>query len=206
MLLGALFLIIAGAPCIVNRLAFAQTKAPAIVAKDPSQSKAKSLSFSELVLKLLVEGDDRDDFNDRRAELMGFAMGLPSKADGVPSRQTADGISRQCNLVMEKPTGTSITKPICLVLMAGQRFPGERKREAYYFRVGLDGKLEKSLLNVGKLDESGNTVPGSGELTELNVDAAHVKAMLRRELDFWLKGKLRKKVPPAETAAASSGR
>lgn len=62
------------------------------------------------------------------------------------------------------------------------------------YRSAVDGTLEKAARLDGRLDRDGKPIRGSGSVTHLDVGSAEVRDQFRdRVLDFWLKGKYRKK-------------
>lgn len=69
-----------------------------------------------------------------------------------------------------------------------------RRSVSYDYRTTLDGALEKAFRVDGETDETGSDIRGKGKLTKLDVGDAAVRERFQRQvLDFWLRGKGRKK-------------
>lgn len=109
--------------------------------------------------------------------------------------ECVDGRDRAANVVVEKVLKSDRLKSISVVFLAQKVWQGAS--ESYYFKIKPDGAIEKAFRNSGKVNPDGHGVPGSGINVDLEPDEA--QRLLKRELDFWLRGiGLKKK--PAETA------
>jgi hypothetical protein len=142
--------------------------------------KEPSLSAETLAYALMEEGEERT-FGQFGLKLGFEKTGIPYKAGEV---QDPDGSQRACSIVYESDE-QGHSKPICLVVGRGKK-EGDTRR-MHWWRVRLDGSLEKAVLSEGKLDANGKAVPGSGVYTELDVTSPEIIAAMKKELSFWLK-------------------
>lgn len=178
----------------------ANTPQPTLTEKLDKKARSQGMSLEALVRKILNEGED-DSFGKFIGNFLGVPDGAPIKLKQVAREKSADNRNRSCAVVGQEPAGHGF-KPVCLVFLA-QSLNG-LDGESHYFRVAPDGSLETSFISRMKFDESGKPVRGSGVKTDLDVNAPETKALLQHELDFWLKGKYRKKPTAAKTAPASA--
>lgn len=72
--------------------------------------------------------------------------------------------------------------------------------DGYYFRTDLDGTLKAVARVVGKTDEQGEIIKGSGVVSHPPLDSPEVRALFQHELDFWLKNAYRKPSRPKKPA------
>lgn len=148
-----------------------------------SDASAHSLSVKEFTNWLLKSGRDRFDFGDRGAAF----LDLP--AAGVPTKAWATGWTKpfhMCSLVIDPKSDTEKPKTVCLILRIGDQDREQHKGWDTFFRVRLDGSLERAVDVVGILGDDGKGVPGSGVFTAQDVKDAEVQAKAREELKFWL--------------------
>lgn len=125
----------------------------------------------------------------RVAELMGLSDGTRSRALGVELADSSDNMSHGVELLYEVSSSSKMV-PFDLMLYTTTR--GTQTFTQQYFRVGLDGRLKKAFKVLGKFDDTGQEVRGSGEVTHFSVDESAARMSFQHELDFWLKGAFRK--------------
>jgi len=142
-----------------------------------------------LVSQLLVSGVDSTVLQGPLAKALGFSSDVPAKVIEILLPQTTDGNNHASDLVVSKSTG--VIEPIALVFMSSAR--RKTKSTAYFFRVNLNGDIEKSFVLYGNDDKSGKPIKGSGHLDVLDIKSRDVRKRFQHELDFWLKGFYRKK-------------
>ncbi|MBI4677311.1 MAG: hypothetical protein HY748_06985 [Elusimicrobia bacterium] len=150
--------------------------------------------MTDFIKKVLKEGIDNDIGNNARA--LGFEGNPPTKAVGKDEEETSDNLARSFDVLIEKLPDNGGIRPVSLVLIASKQTSSALQGEL--FRLKPDGTLEKAIRTMGKLDEKGDGIPGSAVNVDLDPDEA--QRLLKRELDFWLKGKGLKKKPAAEVA------
>lgn len=106
-----------------------------------------------------------------------------------------DNRYRTADVAIEKSSETSQIEPVAIILLAKKIRPGAS--ESAWFRLNPEGSLVKAFRRSGKRTPEGHGVPGTAVDIEFDPDEA--QRLLKRELDFWLKGiGLKKKT--AETA------
>jgi len=112
------------------------------------------------------------------------------------NKETADNRFRDCFLVIGDESDSP--KPLAVVFLRKTRLKWEG--ESFYFKLGLDGVLQKAFALRGNYDASGRPVRGSGVEEILDGDSPEARERLQYELDFWLKGRHRRKRQDLEVA------
>ena len=102
----------------------------------------------------------------------------------IPADKTTDGFNHDFYAVIG---GGAIRA----VILAAHKKEPPRLR-ATYFKAELSGRLERVAALAGDLDDDGEPVKGTGQLSNLEVDDVDTIKRFRHELDFWLKGAYRK--------------
>ena len=166
--------------------------------------------YSELVEYLQKKGVD-DKLDDMTtASKHGFTTEMPVKT--VVAIDTPHNIKgwqhHECAVVYENSSTNNSTSPgnkspTCIVVY--QDNSKGRSSKGYWFRINLDGKLEKAILSTGKNDENGNPIRGSGVQVEQNVASAEVRKVFSAEMTYWTKDWLKKQQKVAGKAATSNG-
>lgn len=153
--------------------------------------------FKSFIESVMTDSEDAV-LNPGRARYLGLQAGSLLKRKDIASEESVDGLSRSCEVVLDKST----KKVVAAVFLAAQPV-SDGVREAYCFRLDPTGALKTVALTHG-LMKDGQAVKGSGKAEEVDVNAPGIRAKLQHELDFWLKGKYRKKAgkPSAAPAAA----
>ncbi|MBI5882335.1 MAG: hypothetical protein HZB91_04440 [Elusimicrobia bacterium] len=180
---------IAFGPAFVN----AAAKPDAAKQSKKPGKKSQGLTLTEFINKVLTEGDDND-FLPATAQVLGLEPGHKTKAFEKLEDKCADKRYRTVDVVVEKVPGSNQLKPACVILLAKRTLPGAAEHE--WFRLKPDGSIEKAYRTTGKLTADGHGVPGSA--VDMDFDPDEAKALLKRELDFWLKGIGLKKQPAAQ--------
>lgn len=103
----------------------------------------------------------------------------------VPADQTTDGLNHDFYACV----GEGAIR--CVILATHKKEPPHVR--ATYFKAELTGRLERVAALAGNLDEEGQPVKGTGQLSNLEPDDSDVLKRFRHELDFWLKDAYRKK-------------
>ncbi|MCR4294259.1 MAG: hypothetical protein NUW21_01900 [Elusimicrobia bacterium] len=130
---------------------------------------------------------------------LGPVIGLPKAMSAMDvavdvSKQAGVKESRRCFVVFENievpAAGTEEKRPLCAYVVKTKRFGLEK--HVQYFRLGLNGNLEKIVVMKGKYDESGKAVKGSGIVTNLDIASSEARKSFEAEMKFWLKDWLKK--------------
>ena len=146
------------------------------------------MSLKQLIQRLVADGTDVP-VGPNMGKFLGFPNGADSKYEQVEPDDTTDGLQHNVKVVLDRSTEGS-EKPVCLIVIGARLGP---ETSSNYFRLTLEGKPALAFRFSGRNDENGRAVRGSGVKTDLDLNDPEVKASLQRELDFWLKGKGRKK-------------
>lgn len=148
------------------------------VAKKAAPQEAAG-SLKAFVSQLLEEG--------RAGTIKGFALTLGFERPGVTYKSyeiEEDGLQKACGIAYELDEAGQ-PKPVCLLVGKGHKKAGVRTFT--WWRVGLEGELEKALVSVSKLNEEGKVVRGSAVYTNLDPKSPDVLSSMNKELSFWLK-------------------
>ncbi len=140
------------------------------------------------------------------ARLLELEALAPTRAEEEFREVCADDRYRSINVIVSKSPETGELKPVKVMLYA-KRVRGTTQESAF-LRLGLDGKLEKSVTGVGQFTPEGKPIRGSAKDTFLDPASPEAQALLKRELDFWLKGvglKQKPAPPPPVEASAQIG-
>ncbi|MBI5623794.1 MAG: hypothetical protein HY924_08455 [Elusimicrobia bacterium] len=150
--------------------------------------------LEKFIHKVLAEGYDND-LGPNLARVLGLDPNHKTKGSERFKDDCLDNRYRSVNVVVEKIPESDRLKPISVIFLAKKTQPGAS--DSNWFKLKPDGSIEKAFRGLGKLTDDGHGVPGSAVDVDLDPDEA--KVLLKRELDFWLKGiGLKKK--PVETA------
>lgn len=160
------------------------------VASKP-KNKSGETTVVQFVDKLKRDGQSTE-FPMVFIKLMSFPPDSTTRNFYSPPEDTSDGIDRAAMLVSYN--AESGDGPVPSALFWTARIEVGRRSISYDYRTTLDGALEKAFRVDGETDETGSDIRGKGKLTKLDVGDAAVRERFQRDvLDFWLKGKGRKK-------------
>ena len=104
----------------------------------------------------------------------------------VDSNETTDGAVHGFILVLS--TATDITSTI----FRTSRMVASKESESYYFKTDKAGDLQK-VVRTYVAYKDGKVVRGSGRSEAVDPSSPDGRHRFQHELDFWLKGKYRKK-------------
>lgn len=197
---------IAAMPVLVN----GQDKSLSVVNKDNSSNdgvlkdsvKETKRDFSTFVDVLMKSGVDTK-VGPNMAPTLGLPKALPAKNRALSNFPKAEkGEMRTCSLVYEKDSGSTdpTNRPFCVLLMRSKR--SGLDNQVRYYRVSLDGILEKVVVTRGKYDADGNPVRGSGVKFDEDINSPEVKKAFDAEMKFWLKDWLKKEQKAAAKPAS----
>ncbi|MDE2491755.1 MAG: hypothetical protein KGM24_12990 [Elusimicrobia bacterium] len=150
--------------------------------KHKSHTVAKKTQCAQLADAVLRNGKNPSVPPVNFAEMIGLSAEASLKDVEIRGH-----VTRDCWVAYEKsaaaPAEASRPMAIYFIMNTASGHDGM----ARYFRVGLDGKLEKSVQMMGKYDDEGKPVPGTGKEFDEDVHAPKVRAAFEKEMDFWLK-------------------
>lgn len=163
---------------------------------EKAKPKNKGLTLERLTQQVMDEGFEGDTICNECSDLDGTPEGLKCYGFDHPASDSEDKRIRKFLVLLDPSTTTIRAKALCVA----STLHGVGAQDGYAFTRFLlrpDGLLRAAQMAKGKLDEKGKTIPGSavGNITGLDIKAPDTKKQLRRELDFWLKGKGKKKRP-----------
>lgn len=170
-----------------------------------TDSVNKTQRAASLLIEYLQKMGKEDEFDDTAVtSRLGLANAMPARMieEGTP-RNPKSWQYRLSSIVYANDTASGPLEkksPLCIVIyvLKGSGHDGK----GYWFRLSLDGKLEKAVLDVGKNDDSGNSIRGSGIQLEQDVTSAEVKKAFEAEFAYWTKDWVKKQKKAAPKAAA----
>lgn len=166
--------------------------------KTPRKPKPKATPLEKQTKKVLEEGFEG---GQRCAARLGMEGSQAYSFDGL-AEESVDGKLRYFQVVLA--TGTQQDQPVALCLTSlekGRRTPDDI--ELTTFRATLKGVLQAAAYAEGSVTTDGKSIDGGGadRIVELDPKAADTKAKFQYELDYWVKGKYRKKKQPEKKPA-----
>lgn len=153
----------------------------------------KGKSLAKFVKEVMDEGWEREDHHsvDSLFTVLGFPPEASSYGIDESSDTANDNKYRLLEVVMDPSTTTARVLGLYVqaTLLSGN---ADEFSESMVYRVAPDGTLEKAVL--------GRKTRGEDPKLETVEITPEVKAQFKREMDFWLKGKGRKKAQPKKAA------
>jgi len=189
----------------------AQDKLPSSPDKAESKGATRSDSIKDgkddvtRLIQVLMESGDDQKIGPNIAPIVGLSHAMATKAGLI--RISADGETkenRQCHVTYEI-TGDKTSdgkRPAHIFLTRGKRFPGGN--ESRYFKVALDGRLEKVIATSGKRDENGKPIPDSLKSVDEDINSPEVKEAFNAEMAIWTGDWLKKKQAAVSKKSASA--
>lgn len=160
----------------------AQDRAAASDLKDSVKGEQNELS--KLVQTVMASGKDGK-FVNGHAQAAGLAGPMPIKSAAVA---LSDG-ARRCRIVYESDEAAG-NRPYCIYFMRSKI--AKHEGEERYYRVSLDGRLEKVVTLKNKIDDDGKVLREGRSKVEEDMASPAVKKAFKAEMAFWLKDWLKK--------------
>ncbi|MFA6315918.1 MAG: hypothetical protein WC943_00735 [Elusimicrobiota bacterium] len=151
--------------------------------RDSSSTSSHPLILRSFINKVLNEGEDNR-LGPNLSRVLGLDANHNSKVFERIEDQCADGRYRTANVLFEIDSSTGVLKPLELILLSQRTQSGAI--ESDWLRINPDGSIKKALRNSGRLTPEGRGVAGSA--IQMPFEGDDAKRLLKRELDFWLKG------------------
>jgi len=178
---------------------------PAVTSKD---------DLAQLIDFLLKNGDESS-FKSHLAPAIGLPSAMPVKVETISEVQHGkDKSLHECYLVYEQTPNDSLTqgkRPVCLYIK--RQTTSGHDDEAKFFRISLEGQLEKVVMILSKRDNDGKIIPGGSVAREQDIESSETKKEFAAEMSAtkkWLKTQQKllaaRSTSPAASAAAASAR
>lgn len=145
-------------------------------------------SLERLTAKVIKTGEPLNLWENAIADNLKIPKGVSGRTVEIPEQKSEDGAYRLCAVGLEGDDDSP--KPAFIVFNWILKSPGES--ESFYVATDLKGQAKNGFVMTGKFEE-GKPVRGSAVTRILELDSPELKRRLGRELDFWLKGRGRKK-------------
>ncbi len=163
---------------------------------DLKDSLSDRKSEMDQLVDLLLKNGDEFNFKEHIAAAIGLPGPMPSKVATVVKKERTvehgfDSFARLCYLVYENPSEASAQggkRPVCVYLR--KHVVSGYDDADLYFRVNLDGRLEKVVTVQSKRDVDGKAVGGSAIPSEQDIESSESKksfATEMAEMRKWLK-------------------
>jgi hypothetical protein len=187
-----------------------KAESPSNPASDHRESKPKDSvnreqrEISKLIDTLLASGDDGS-YANGLAQAIGLDRPMRRKTVMVP----IDREARKCHIVYEQDE-TAGNRPFCVYILRAKKT--QHDVEERFYRVSLDGRLEKVITLRNKLDDKGIALREGRSRVEEDMTSPDIKKAFKTEMSFWLKDWLKKQpkldtkstVPNAATPAQAT--
>jgi hypothetical protein len=167
--------------------------------------KEPSIEFSKLLEVLMTTGEEGQ-LSENLAPTIGLTGSPYVKGKDFTTRRSNGKEYRECSIVYADGSNSSKSpdkkKPFCVYF--NKQVVSGKKSESYWYRLNLQGTLEKVAVIEGKYDENGKPVQGSGITVEKDIDSPEVLKAFKAEFSYWTKDWLKKQqkaAAPAESAA-----
>ncbi|MBI2385014.1 MAG: hypothetical protein HYV14_03260 [Elusimicrobia bacterium] len=193
-----LALSITALPSLVN----AQPKSLTSVNKDKSSNKSDlkdSVKDTKTGVAKLIDITLQNGVESNVSSVLAAVIGLPNampmkKHEVVMGQSDNDVETRACYVIYDNTASANPEaaekRATCAYIVRIKR--SGLDKQTRYFRIDLNGKLEKVVLSQSKFDENGKIVRGSGVKTDLDINSPEVKKTFDAEMKFWLKDWLKK--------------
>jgi hypothetical protein len=197
----ALILSMSAMPNLVNGQAPVLTN----VNNDKSAKDTKA-GLTKLIAITLKSGIDSD-IGSSLAPVIGLQKAMPMKKQEVVTSEHDDGYEkRSCFVIYENVDSTApavdTKRAVCAYIVKIKR--SGLDNQIRYFRIDLNGKLEKVVLSQSKYDNAGKVVRGSGVKFDQDINSPEVKKTFEAEMKFWLKDWLKKEQKSAAKKSAAA--
>lgn len=163
--------------------------------KDSTKNDPNELS--KLIQTVMASGGDGQ-YRNGHAQAAGLDRPMLLKGIAIP---ISDGI-RRCQVIYE-PDESSGNRPVYVYLLRSKKKIHEGAER--YYRLSLDGKLEKAITLHNKIDDQGKLLSEGRSRVEEDITSPDIKMAFKTELTFWLNDWLKKlakhdtKKEPADT-------
>lgn len=160
--------------------------------------KSDQGEISKLVQTLMTSGGDGQ-YRNGYAQAVGLDRPMPIKGTMVPIGREA----RKCQIIYETDE-TNGARPFCVYFLRTKKT--QHDGEERYYRVSLDGRLEKVVTLRNKLDDQGRAVVEGRSRVEEDMASPDIKKAFKTEMTFWLKDWLKKqqKLDAKKTTASAA--
>lgn len=162
---------------------------PEVKASSAAGNSSSAAAVNKFVAMVLEEG-----MSESFPPALSAAYQLPEGLDGrilqVFPEDAADGLLHAFNALVEDAEPTVVRR---LILLTRKQPPDGKTTEFYAFICSPDGTLLKAVRSAWRNDSGGEAMETPGAHKLLDLAAPATRARFRRELDFWIKGRYRKK-------------
>ena len=154
--------------------------------------KDSKVNLPQLVQTVLDSGVDAG-FANGYAQAVGLSEPMPSKKCHVVLRgnNNRDADDRDVDVVYTADTaGNGQNRPVCLYFRKGHA--EKYASNNIFFRVSLDGQLEKAFTLQNKYDDDGKSLAEGRARIEEDIQDPEIQKAFKTEMSYWLKDWLKK--------------
>lgn len=169
-------------------------------------AKRHARGLKELVELLLKTGDDSP-LPESLSEQIGLSGTPPTKGRDFTVPRPKGAERRECTIVLsgdaQDATPASERRPTCLYIQ--HKIVSGHDAESHYYRMNLEGKLEKASVLEYKLGDDGKPVAGSGVSVDKDITSPEIQKSFQAEYAYWTKDwvKAEKKAEAHKTGNSS---
>lgn len=158
--------------------------------------------ISKLVQVVMTSGKDGEYINGF-AQAVGLDGPMPAKGIMTLVGTGARTEARKCNIIYATDEAGS-HRPMCVYLIKEKKT--KHDSQARFFRVDLNGQLEKVITLKNNLDTEGKALREGRSRIEEDIDSPDIKKVFTAEMSFWLKDWLKKqqKLNAKKTTASAA--
>ncbi|MEQ1918044.1 MAG: hypothetical protein ABL955_02515 [Elusimicrobiota bacterium] len=150
--------------------------------------------MSKLVQTVMASGGDGQ-YRNGHAQAAGLDRPMPLKGIAI---SISEGI-RRCQIIYE-PDETNGNRPVYAYLLRSKK--GAHDGVEHYYRLSLDGKMEKAITLKNKIDDQGKVLSEGRSRVVEDIMSPDIKKAFKTEMTFWLKDWL-KKQPKLDTKSTA---
>ena len=161
-------------------------------------AQSVQFNFAHLIQSLMNSGGDHTIINGF-AQVIGLPHQMTSKSTSAwISHHGKDKDIRACQVAYESDENGG-KRPVCVYMERTKS--SKHDSSSQYFRVTLDGQLEKVVSLRNKLDDDGKPLQEGRAKFDEDIDSPEIRKAFKVELTYWLKDWLKKQESTAAPAA-----
>lgn len=160
--------------------------------------------MAQLIEVILNSGADGN-ISSTLAPVIGLPKAMPIKKQVIVTSESGNDFEQRAFFVVYENIESAVPEPgnkraVCAYVLRVKR--SGLDNQVRYFRIDLNGKLEKVVLSQSKADANGKPVRGSGVKFDQDINSPEVRKTFEAEMKFWLNDWLKKQQKTSAKKAA----
>jgi hypothetical protein len=163
------------------------TELPSAVHKESGLKdsvKESNNDFKQLIDVLSRIGEEGN-FSEYLSPAIGLVGTVPVKGIDFTTPTSTGKIYKECSIVYAPDSTTGGKRPLCVYI--NKKIVTGHESESYWYRIDLQGRLEKVSLLQGKYDDSGKPIQGSGVSIQKDISSSDIQKQFKTEFRYWTK-------------------